>query len=195
MKNLIILLINLFFANNLFSQQVIELCEGSQSAYTYWANTNTPGVFYWTVDGGNEYSGQSFYVDWNTLGTGNHVINLLFDNTKCVDNEVYYVNVNECPITTLYAPSAFTPNYDEMNEFWRPKGVNYKYFSFLIYNRWGEMIFDSGTWTPDDEMYFEGWDGTYKNEAVQSGVYTYFLEWRDNRGRYRGEYGKIVLFR
>lgn len=195
MKNSIILLIILFFTSNLFSQQVIELCEETQTVYTYWATANTPGVFYWSVNGNNEYTGESYYVNWNTIGTGSHVIQLLFDNSKCIDDKSYYVSVTDCPVTTMYAPSAFTPNYDEMNEFWRPKGENYKYFSFYIYNRWGEKIFYSGEWTLDDEKYFEGWDGVYKNETVMAGVYTYFLEWRDNRGRYHGEYGKIVLFR
>ena len=195
MKSTLILLFNLFLLNNLCSQQVIELCEETQSAYRYWANANTPGIFYWTVNGGQEFIGESFYVDWNTIGIGKHTIRLLFDNTKCTDEETYYVSVTECPVSTMYAPSAFTPNEDNLNEFWRPKGENNKYFSFFIYNRWGEQIYKSGEWTPETEMNYLGWNGTYKGRVVQDGVYTYFLEWRDHRSRYHAVYGKIVVLR
>jgi gliding motility-associated-like protein len=195
MKRILNLLFCISLTQNLFSQQIIELCEGSQTTYTYWATANTPGLFFWSIDEGPTYVGTSFYVDWNTIGTGTHEIRLLFDNTKCIDDEVYYVNVNECPVTTMYAPSAFTPNYDDLNQFWRPKGENFEYFSFLIFDRWGELVFDSGTWTPDDEMYFEGWDGTYKNRFAPEGIYTYILEWRDRKLRFHNVYGKIVLLR
>lgn len=65
----------------------------------------------------------------------------------------------------FFFPNAFTPNGDGLNDIFLP------YFEddvigmeLNIFNRWGEIIFTSKDLT-------QGWNGTYKGEAVQDGVY------------------------
>ncbi|MBU0487684.1 MAG: gliding motility-associated C-terminal domain-containing protein [Bacteroidetes bacterium] len=87
----------------------------------------------------------------------------------CIDTAVKYITI--LPMWTFYIPNAFTPGDNDLNEVFKPKGtfiemVDYK---FLIFNRWGELIFQ----TKDVN---EGWDGTMNGEPCPSGVYVYTIE-------------------
>jgi gliding motility-associated-like protein len=86
--------------------------------------------------------------------------------------------VSTCQVMTL--PNAFTPNADGVNDLLlticNPCDG---FLSLTIYNRWGEMIFE----TNDPGI---GWDGTYDGEPVELGAYSYVL-------RYNGANGVEVL--
>jgi gliding motility-associated-like protein len=67
----------------------------------------------------------------------------------------------------LYIPSAFSPNADGLNDAWViPNIVSFPQAEVSIYSRWGELIFFS-------KGYDKPWDGTYHQQPVQSGIYTY----------------------
>jgi gliding motility-associated-like protein len=70
--------------------------------------------------------------------------------------------------STLYIPNAFTPNGDDLNDVLYTPGTNIVTYHFMIYNRWGNLVFES------DDME-KGWDGTYKGERVKDDVYNYRL--------------------
>lgn len=72
----------------------------------------------------------------------------------------------------VFLPSAFTPNRDAINDDFYiavdcPKMVD---FRILIYNRGGELIYE----TNDP---YRRWDGTYSGRDCPSGVYTYSLSY------------------
>jgi len=68
----------------------------------------------------------------------------------------------------FYLPNAFTPNGDGLNDEFKPvqRYDLVKTYHLYIYNRWGQLIFDS----PDINT---GWDGTYKGQPVEQGTYVY----------------------
>ncbi|MDP2174595.1 MAG: gliding motility-associated C-terminal domain-containing protein [Bacteroidota bacterium] len=74
----------------------------------------------------------------------------------------------------MFVPSAFSPNKDGKNEIFLPQtilifnktGNPIKDYYMEIYNRWGEKVFESNDATI-------GWDGTYKGNTCQEGVYIY----------------------
>jgi gliding motility-associated-like protein len=66
----------------------------------------------------------------------------------------------------VFIPSAFTPNSDGMNDVFKIKGENLQDFKLLVYDRWGEKIYESTNSS-------EGWDGTYKGNPVQNDTYVY----------------------
>lgn len=68
----------------------------------------------------------------------------------------------------FYAPNTFTPDGDEFNQTWKlfVKGGDYHGFSLKVFNRWGEVI-----WETNDPSI--GWDGTYNGKTVQQGMYTW----------------------
>ncbi|AUD03802.1 gliding motility-associated C-terminal domain-containing protein [Spirosoma pollinicola] len=67
----------------------------------------------------------------------------------------------------LYIPSAFSPNADGQNDAWViPNISSFPQVEVSIFNRWGELLFFS-------KGYAQPWDGTYHQEPVEMGVYTY----------------------
>ncbi len=78
------------------------------------------------------------------------------------------ITIDVSPESSLYIPNAFTPNGDDLNDVLYTPGTNIVTYHFMIYNRWGNLVFES------DDME-KGWDGTYKGEPVKDDVYTYRL--------------------
>lgn len=70
----------------------------------------------------------------------------------------------------IYAPNAFTPNDDSKNETWLPVSLFVKDFNLKVFNRWGNMVFESS-----DKTY--PWDGKYKGSPAPQGVYFYLINY------------------
>jgi len=90
------------------------------------------------------------------------------------------------PPVSIFIPSAFTPNGDGINDDFGVKGEGIQNYKMLIYDRWGEVIFSSSN--P-----FEHWDGKYKDEPVEDGVYVYqvFAKGYEKKGKT----GSVTLLR
>jgi gliding motility-associated-like protein len=68
----------------------------------------------------------------------------------------------------IFVPNSFTPDGDEWNNVfrWTVLGIDESQFNLSIYNRWGELIWE--TYDPHST-----WDGTYHNKLVQAGSYNW----------------------
>lgn len=71
--------------------------------------------------------------------------------------------------TSLYIPNTFTPNHDGLNDRFLAYGDGIITFDMKIFNRWGELIFE----TADPAW---GWDGQYKGKLVENDVYVYVVK-------------------
>ncbi|MCH8554735.1 MAG: gliding motility-associated C-terminal domain-containing protein [Schleiferiaceae bacterium] len=90
--------------------------------------------------------------------------------------------------TTLYIPSAFTPNGDDTNDIFLVSGTRLTEFQITIFDRWGQRLFFS-----DDIQ--KGWDGTMPNgNLAQTGVYTFVITYRDYINKYQVREGVVTLF-
>ena len=77
----------------------------------------------------------------------------------------------------MWIPSAFSPNGDGVNDLFFPVAVGVYNDSPLdelrfwmqIYNRWGELLFESNN-------LFIGWDGTFNGVDCPEGVYSYSIK-------------------
>ena len=102
---------------------------------------------------------------------GYYDVELVVENSVgCTDTAAINIRVIEELI--FYVPNAFTPDDDDFNQTFNPifsYGYEANDFRLSIYNRWGEIIFESY----DPSI---GWDGTNNNEIVQDGVYTWKIE-------------------
>ena len=87
-----------------------------------------------------------------------------------------------------HIPTAFSPDNDDINPVFEPNGLGIKDFKIIIFNRWGEKIFDPG-WGKT------AWDGVYKNEFVQTGIYPYYLEIIDFGNIRHNYYGVVSVIR
>ncbi len=109
---------------------------------------------------------------------GNYNIMLIATNAAgCVDTAYVIVIVEEELI--FYVPNTFTPDGDEYNEIFGPvftSGFDPFDYTLLIFNRWGEIIFESH----DARV---GWPGTYGegNPIVQDGVYPWKIEFKTTK--------------
>lgn len=90
----------------------------------------------------------------------------------------------------IAVPNAFTPNGDGLNDYLYPLNA-YKADNLLfrVYNRAGQLVFESKDWT-------EKWDGTFKNEPQDAGVFVWTLQYthRDT-GKHFFLKGSAVLIR
>ena len=86
-------------------------------------------------------------------------------------------------------PSAFSPNNDGVNDIIFVKGWGLKeLLSFKIYNRFGELIFESN----DFEI---GWDGTYNGKTQNVETYVYTVEALSFGGKVLTKKGNINLIK
>lgn len=80
------------------------------------------------------------------------------------------------PEYNFYIPNSFTPNEDALNDEYKPYGIglDVKDYSFKIYDRWGQLVFET-------HRVDEGWDGSILNSNGDSnlGVYVWVIELRD----------------
>ncbi len=97
------------------------------------------------------------------------IIATAISDNGCPDADTLYLDVLP-DIPELYIPTAFTPNGDGLNDEFMIVG-NYPVdrFHILIYNRWGERVFESNNIQ-------NSWNGLIKNQPAETGVYFYILE-------------------
>ncbi|PLX23795.1 MAG: hypothetical protein C0599_03650, partial [Salinivirgaceae bacterium] len=90
-------------------------------------------------------------------------------------------------------PSAFSPNGDGINDTCLIYGIDENFsFSLKIYNRWGQLVFES---KDAGEMLYEGWDGTNMNgNDVTIGTYYYVIEYSDGT-KTRKSNGPVTVIR
>lgn len=102
---------------------------------------------------------------------------------------IYYFNIHVRPETFIELPTTFTPNGDGTNDIIYVKGWGIKdLLSFQIYNRWGELVFE----TSELE---EGWDGHYKGVLQNNDVYVYKVKATDWHDKEIQKEGHINLMR
>jgi gliding motility-associated-like protein len=96
----------------------------------------------------------------------------------------------------IYLPNAFSPNGDGNNEIFflsaSPGAINI-IRSFLVFDRWGEPIWQYYNIQPNDPQY--GWDGRYRGQILNTGVYTWFAEIELPNGRIEVLKGDVLLMR
>lgn len=92
----------------------------------------------------------------------------------CSDSKTVTIAVG-CENSQVYIPNSFTPNGDGMNDrfYVQGKGIG-KVTKFLIYGRWGELVYEGYNLDVNDAS--RGWDGQYKDVMMPPGVYYYVAE-------------------
>ncbi len=107
----------------------------------------------------------------------------------CMDTMIKTVVV--VPEILFYAPNSFTPDNDEFNQSWgiHIEGIDVYDFELLIFNRWGEVIWESH----DPSV---NWDGTYQGKPVPHGAYSWIIRTKDAKNDKKYTFnGTITLIR
>lgn len=104
------------------------------------------------------------------------------DANGCTGTDTLRISA-DCPIQ-LYIPTAFTPNGDGENDFFRAYGTNIRSFELTLYDRWGKALHRLGSLD-------EGWDGA----GAPEGVYTYRCTATGRGGKKLEKGGTLTLLR
>lgn len=105
----------------------------------------------------------------------------------CNASDTITIIVSKPPIF-FYAPNSFTPNNDGINDIFYFYGEGIKEFEVQIFDRWGELLFES----IDID---QGWNGIYKGKEVQMDVYVYKVKLKSFENEYFREIGSINIIR
>ncbi|WP_028978665.1 T9SS C-terminal target domain-containing protein [Sporocytophaga myxococcoides] len=111
------------------------------------------------------------------------------DENNCSASEL--VNVREVCPPRLFVGNAFSPDGDGINDRYITHYAHVGKFQLLIFNRWGEIIFESR----DPDHY---WDGIYREEPMPVGVYAWIITYEGDSEEYRGPYkleGSVTVVR
>jgi gliding motility-associated-like protein len=106
----------------------------------------------------------------------------------CSDTAVQQIDVlKSCNVAV---PSAFTPNGDGLNDYLYPlNAVKADNLLFRVYNRYGQMVFQTNDWT-------RKWDGTVGGHAEPAGTFVWTLQYTDrDSGKKFALKGTSVLIR
>ena len=108
---------------------------------------------------------------------GTYVITLIATTPLgCADTAYATIQINEALL--FYVPNTFTPDDDDYNPVFQPvftSGFDPYDYTLLIFNRWGEVIFESH----DASI---GWNGSYGSNGeivlCEDGTYTWKIEFK-----------------
>ncbi len=141
-------------------------------------NKSTGNIVSWQWDFGNGITAnsqtpppQAYIVPTVTRDVFPRLI--VQNNYGCFDTAIQKITVtNSCYIAV---PNAFTPNRDGLNDFLYPLNA-YKAADLLfrVYNRVGQLIFETRDWT-------KKWDGRFKGQPADMGTYVWILIYTDIR--------------
>lgn len=136
--------------------------------------------------------GEPLFLDENNSFIVDEEINYTIEhqcdnNWGCSDKNLQTFSI-QVP-SEFYIPNSFTPNGDGDNDVFIPKGYKIESMQMLIFNRWGELIFQS-----DDKDI--GWDGkTQSNTFAPDGLYTCYIKAFDIYQKKYEYRGSVFLFK
>ena len=144
--------------------------QSSMSESTTFINGSTGAVSYLWDFGDDENSIEvSPNHNYTVTDQSSFIITLVaYGQNGCTDTVQHEIKVNEL---VFYIPNAFTPDDNNFNQTFQPvftSGFDAKDFQLMIFNRWGEKIFESKDCA-------EGWDGQYKGKIQSDGIYTWHV--------------------
>jgi gliding motility-associated-like protein len=97
-----------------------------------------------------------------------------------------------CKGATVFVPNTFSPNGDGINDVFYIRGSGLdRVKSLRVFNRWGEVVFEQRDFPSNNQLY--GWNGKYKGNTAQAGVYVYQVEVYCENGEVIHFEGNIAL--
>ena len=118
------------------------------------------------------------------------IVLVAYRGNSCMDTIIKEINIPDK--FSIYVPNTFTPNQDKSNEIFYPvisKAIISDSYEFKIYDRWGELVFESRDRT-------KGWNGFYGNKLAPDGTYIWKLSVIDDVSKARKEFiGHVNLLK
>ncbi len=128
-----------------------------------------------------------------TIAQNNILYNVVAkDSRGCIGETSVEVKVNKA--RQILVPTAFTPNGDNFNDLLLVHGVpGTEVLTYKVFDRWGSLLYQNGGFMINDPQ--AGWNGSYRNERLTSGVYIWQVTVRYQDGEERTASGSTNLLR
>lgn len=156
---------------------------------TIFTDASTPGVRYVWIFGDGDTTVKTVpdtvIHQYNKTDTFRACL-IVTNESGCMDTVCHDVPALINPL--LDVPNAFTPGRFGQNGIVKVVGFGIQRMIWRIYNRWGQMVFQSN----DKNI---GWDGTYRGQLQPMDVYGYTLEVEYSDGSHATKKGDITLIR
>ncbi len=153
---------------------------------TTFTNTSMGAVrYHWDFGDGDTANLTNPTHQYNRTGEF-EVCLIAYNEYGCPDTACSPVSALVSPLIAV--PSAFTPNGDGTNDHVYVRGYAINRMLFRIYNRWGQVVFESTSQSV-------GWDGKYKGVLQPMDAYAYTLEVEFTDGTRASKKGDITLLR
>jgi gliding motility-associated-like protein len=135
---------------------------------------NNPISYKWIFGDGTPVSYEENPIHEYQPNAADYIITLVaIVNDNCRDTMSYAVSVDDEVI--YYIPNTFTPNGDENNNTFQPifySGFDAQHFDFKIYDRWGQLVFESH----NPKI---GWDGSFGDKMLNPDTYVWKLGFKE----------------
>jgi gliding motility-associated-like protein len=141
--------------------------------------------YLWEFGDGENSTQRAPVHEYNATGTYNAYL-VAYNEAGCTDTAFLVVDVIVNPL--LDVPNAFTPGRFGSNGIVSVRGFGIGKMAWKIYNRWGQVVFESTTKR-------SGWNGYYKGVLQPTDVYTYTLDVEFTDGKKLRKTGDITLLR
>lgn len=145
--------------------------------------------WFWDFNGLDNSSDQNPMYTFPDTGL-QEVTLIVTHESGCQDTTTQTIDI--APKVAYFLPTAFTPNFDSVNDLFFGKGffLGLQDFNLTIWNRWGELVFE----TTDPN---EGWNGRKENTGKDSpqGVYVVVVSYKGPRGEVVNLKGFATLLR
>jgi len=166
--------------------------------WVYFENlSSTTYLSFWDFGDGEQSIETEPYHEYENVGT--FLVELIIQTEHfCPDTALSTVIVHD--VNTFYAPTAFSPDFDQVNSLFSPvgHGIDPDNWYMAIYDRWGEKVFETDIYDVDEETYKvnHGWDGRIKGEEPgETGTYAWLVIYRDATGAEHQHSGLVTLVR
>ena len=114
-------------------------------------------------------------------------------DSGCIANDSVLIAI-ECKNSNIFMPMAFTPNGDNLNDYYYPMAAGIKSVAkFVIFNRTGQVVFEASNFIPNDKKF--GWNGKFKGTDQPLGSFVYTLQMVCDAGETIVTKGSFVLIR
>lgn len=146
--------------------EVVDICNSEVSFMDQ--SIGATNYSYWVDEGSTIIHESNFDFSYSTSGQHNPIL-IVSNEEGCSDTARTQLFVEPF---SVYVPNTFTPDGDELNNEFTPKmWLAPSEWHLKIFNRWGEMVFESYDFE-------RGWNGMYDGNLVQAGTYGYVIEYK-----------------